>query len=227
MLKPSGPPNLQPRTHERLDYSQEYLWSEAFAHLGVAVAQLALGGKLLTVNDRLCELIGYQKRDLLGKDFREIFQPGESQSECETFFSRLAAGEICRYSTVSSARRSDGAIVWFNLVFSLVRGATTHTPRSLTLVAKDITSLKQTSQELRDAELARDNLSRRMMGAQDADRTRIARELHDDIGQSLAILKIQMLRAGQPVSGHPEMTHVPVAGPRFGRLPTSTQRYRD
>ena len=46
-----------------------------------------------------------------------------------------------------------------------------------------------------------------MMDAQEASRTSIARELHDDIGQSLAVLKIQMLRAGQPVSGSPEMMH--------------------
>jgi signal transduction histidine kinase len=45
------------------------------------------------------------------------------------------------------------------------------------------------------------------MNAQEASRTSIARELHDDIGQSLAVLKIQMLRAGQPVSGSPEMMH--------------------
>jgi signal transduction histidine kinase len=75
---------------------------------------------------------------------------------------------------------------------------------SLIVVAKDVTSFKHVSQELHDSELARDELSRRMLVAQEADRTRIARELHNDIGQSLAILKIQMLRGGQPVSGNPE-----------------------
>jgi len=191
--------------------------------VGVAVAQLALSGKLLTVNDRLCELTGYQKRDLLGKDFRHIFLPGESPSECETLFSRLTAGAMCRYSTVMSVRRADGAIVWFDLVFSLVRADITHKPRSLTLVAKDITSLRRASQELRDSELARDDLSRRMMGAQEADRAHIARELHDDIGQSLAILKIQMLRAGQPISGDPERTHADLKE-LTGKLDTIIQR---
>jgi signal transduction histidine kinase len=68
----------------------------------------------------------------------------------------------------------------------------------------EVTSLKQ---KLQDAVSARDELSQRMTNAQEADRTRIARELHDDIGQSLAILKIQMLRAGQPVSDYPDQTH--------------------
>ena len=83
----------------------------------------------------------------------------------------------------------------------------TNKPRSLTAVANDITSIKRAEQELRDAETARDDVSRRMINAQEANRTSIARELHDDIGQSLAVLKIQMLRAGQPVSGHPDMVH--------------------
>jgi PAS domain S-box-containing protein len=50
----------------------------------------------------------------------------------------------------------------------------------------------------KQAELARTDLSRRLMTAQEAERTRIARELHDGIGQSLALLGIQMQRAGQP-----------------------------
>ncbi len=52
----------------------------------------------------------------------------------------------------------------------------------------------------KQAELARTDLSRRLMTAQEAERTRIARELHDGIGQSLALLGIQMQRASQPIA---------------------------
>jgi PAS domain S-box-containing protein len=38
-------------------------------------------------------------------------------------------------------------------------------------------------------------LGRRLMGAQEAERSRIARELHDGIGQEIALLSIQMQRA--------------------------------
>jgi PAS domain S-box-containing protein len=191
---------------ERKVYVQEHAWGEAFESLAVGVAQLTLDCRLLSVNTQMSEIIGQPKRELLEKSLNEFFQAEESWPECKDGLGRLIAGEIQHYSTKMSVR-STGQPVWVNMVFSLVRDDVTNSPRSLTAVAKDLTFLRRAEQDLRDAEVARDELGRRMMNAQEADRTSIARELHDDIGQSLAVLKIQMLRAGQPVSGHPEMAH--------------------
>ena len=199
---------LKRSSHEQRDtYVQEHTWSEAFEHLAASVAQLTLDGRLLSANEQMCEVIGQQERDLLEKNLSEFFLAEESWPEYKRGLDRLIAGEVPRYSTNMSVVRSSGQPVWMDMVFSLVRDDVTKEPRSLTAVAKDISFLKRAEQDLRDAEVVRDELSRRMMNAQEADRTSIARELHDDIGQSLAVLKIQMLRAGQPVSGHPEMVH--------------------
>src|ERR1700723_1786733 len=199
---------LKRNSHEHRDvYVEELAWSTAFEHLAISVAQLTLDGRLLSANKQMCEAIGQAKRDLLGKSLNEFFLPEESWPECKHGLDRLVAGEISKYSTNMSAVGTAGQMVWVNMVFSLVRDEATNAPRSLTAVANDITFLKRAEQELREAEVVRDELSRRMMNAQEADRTSIARELHDDIGQSLAVLKIQMLRAGQPVSGRPEMLH--------------------
>jgi PAS domain S-box-containing protein len=199
---------LKRDSHEQPNaYIQEHTWSEVFEHLVVSVAQMTRDGRLLSANSRLCELIGRPKEDLLTKSFKEFFLPEGPWSECEAGLERLIAGEIGHYSTNMSVVRADEQPLWVDMVFSLVRDDRTNSPRSLTAVARDITFLKQTMQSLSESEVARDELSRKMMGAQDSDRTRIARELHDDIGQSLAVLKIQMLRAGKPVSGSPEMMH--------------------
>ncbi len=187
-----------------LDSGQERLWGDAFNHLGVAIAQLTPGGSLLTANDQLCEIIDRPRQDLLGKNFRELFESEDSWSECNGGLAELIAGKASRVSTDLTAKRRDGQIVWIRVFFSVVREDATEMPRSLTAVATDITHLKQ---ELLDAVEARSELSRRMTNAQEADRTRIARELHDDIGQSLAVMKMQMLRAGQPVSGQPDRVH--------------------
>jgi PAS domain S-box-containing protein len=199
---------LNRNSHEQRDvYVEERAWSNAFEHLPVSIAQLTLDGRLLSANKHLCEAIGQAERDLLGKSLSEFFMPEETWPEYRRGLDRLVGGEISNYSTNMSAAGTAGQIVWVNMVFSLVRDEATNAPRSLIAVAKDIAFLKRAEADLRDAEVARDELSRRMMTAQEADRTRIARELHDDIGQSLAVLKIQMLRAGQPVSGNPQMMH--------------------
>ena len=47
-------------------------------------------------------------------------------------------------------------------------------------------------------------LARRLMSAQEAERTRVARELHDGIGQEIALLGIQMQRAAASTALMPE-----------------------
>jgi len=61
--------------------------------------------------------------------------------------------------------------------------------------------------EIKSAAEALSTLNARLIEAQEQERTRIARELHDDIGTSLAILSVEMLRSGQPVSGAPGRVH--------------------
>ena len=53
------------------------------------------------------------------------------------------------------------------------------------MVAEDVTVRRQ-------AEQARVNLSRHLINAQEAERTRVARELHDSIGQSLAVFSVEL-----------------------------------
>jgi PAS domain S-box-containing protein len=53
-------------------------------------------------------------------------------------------------------------------------------------------------------EFARLDLARRLMSAQEAERTRVARELHDGIGQEIALLGIQMQRAAASIAPEPE-----------------------
>jgi PAS domain S-box-containing protein len=57
------------------------------------------------------------------------------------------------------------------------------------------------------AEFARLELARRFMGAQEAERTRVARELHDGIGQEIALLGIQMQRTAASIALEPGLTH--------------------
>jgi signal transduction histidine kinase len=72
--------------------------------------------------------------------------------------------------------------------------------------------------------LSRDNA--RLIEGLEQERTRIAREIHDDIGSSLAILGIELLRAGKPVSGTPGQRHpgIPEIYQKFQELSSRVSR---
>src|SRR5690348_6470251 len=79
--------------------------------------------------------------------------------------------------------------------------------RGQELVGAVVAFIDITERKLAEAALA--NVSRRLIDAQEQERTRIARELHDDIGQRLGLLAInlQQLHLNSPdlspeVRGH-------------------------
>jgi PAS domain S-box-containing protein len=148
-----------------------------------------------------------RRRQIRWRNLEEFFLPEESWDECKGGLNKLIAGEVPHYSINMSVIRAAGELVWVNMVFSLVRDDVTYKLRSLTAVATDIAFLKRVEQQLRDAEVLRDNLRRRMMDAQEASRTNIARELHDDIGQSLAVLSHPRQSRARP--GSLRVTHNP------------------
>jgi signal transduction histidine kinase len=65
-------------------------------------------------------------------------------------------------------------------------------PRSATIVAHNITDLKKAEEALRESETRLRSLSFQLMKAQEMERMRLSKELHDELGQALALLKHRM-----------------------------------
>jgi PAS domain S-box-containing protein len=186
--------------------SQEELYPAILEILGIGTAELTLDGNWHAVNQPLCHLLGFSAQELLGTRFGHIFRPVNRGSH-EQELHRLRAAEIPMYCSEMVAVRKDGQHLWTKAAFSLVRHMQSQNSGHYVVAVTDISALKRARKALHNSELAREEVARRLIIAQEAERTRIARELHDDIGQSLAVLKIQMLRAGQPVFGKPGQTH--------------------
>ena len=178
--------------------------------IGLGTAHVSLEGRLLSVDPSLCDLLQDTSRHLAESSFDAIFEILEPELERNNR-ERLLNVEIPYYSAKRTAIRKTGEALPVRIVFSLRGDAADATGRYILAVVEDQSSLITATNALTEAETARRELARRLTTAQEEERTSIARELHDDIGQSLAILRIQMLRAGQPISGMLGKRHPTIA----------------
>jgi len=122
-----------------------------FEQAAVGVAQIeTASGRLLRINRRYCEMLGYTVQEMLGRSFPDITH-AEDVAEGLNQMQRLLAGEIRAFSQEKRYYRKDGAVVWVALTISPM-WAPGETPHTHLAVAQDITERKQNEAALRNSE---------------------------------------------------------------------------
>lgn len=120
----------------------------------VGMAHAAPGGRWLRVNQKLCEMLGYSREELLQRSFHEITHPDDQAADLE-HVNRALAGELQTYTREKRYLHKDGHIVWVNLTVSLVRDRSGE-PQYFIAIIQDITARRQAQAEIqrRNRELA-------------------------------------------------------------------------
>jgi len=116
----------------------------------IGLAQFGLDGRFLHVNDRLCEILGFARCDLIARTFHEVTFP-DALPHCLELTGRLAANTIPHYCLEKRFVRPDGSVVWARITVSAVR----HDDDRVAFfigAAEDITVQVHASQELRTTE---------------------------------------------------------------------------
>ncbi|MFY0567365.1 PAS domain S-box protein [Archangium lansingense] len=111
------------RRHRRAE--EEVQRSEArfratFNQAAVGLAQVALDGRWLLLNQRFCDILGYSAKELLGQRFVDFTHP-EDRARDAANVRRLMAGELSSLSCEKRYLRKGGSVVWADLSASLVR----------------------------------------------------------------------------------------------------------
>jgi two-component system sensor histidine kinase UhpB len=174
-------------------------WYRAvFDQAAVGIARVAPDGSFLEVNDRFCEIVGYARERLMQGDFQQITHPDDLETDLASV-ARLVAGAATSYAMEKRYLRPDGTIVWAALHVALVRDAD-GLPSNFVSVVKDISETKQAEQMLKEYAVRLETVSRQLISVQEEERRALARELHDQIGQQLAGLKLNLeaLRVRHP-----------------------------
>ena len=141
---------IERREAEKTLRSSEERFRVTFEQAAVGVAHVATDGQWIRVNEKLCEILGYGRGELLGRTFGSLTHPEDLVQDLEQL-RRLLAGETETYSREKRYIRKDGSIAWVNLTVSLLRGPSGE-PEYFISVIEDITGRKLTEDALRRAE---------------------------------------------------------------------------
>jgi PAS domain S-box-containing protein len=142
------------------------------------------------------KLFGYSNEELLGQPV-EMLLPERLRKQHPAHRARFFASPQARpmgAGQVLYARRKDGNEFPVEIGLNPVR-----TDSGLLVVASiiDISKRREAEQSLRESQHELQLLTGRLLQAQETERRRIARELHDDLNQSLALLSVELDLLGQ------------------------------
>ena len=157
----------------------------------VFIAYLEQGISEAYVSPQIESALGYSQEEWLEDPTRwyERVHPDDKQRWSEDAAEMFLTGKSLKSAYRVIAR--DGRVVWFQCEVKMVRRPDGR-PWFLHGVGFDISELKQTEAALQERTLALQNLSSRLLRMQDDEHRRIARELHDSLGQYLAALKMNL-----------------------------------
>jgi PAS domain S-box-containing protein len=172
--------NTELRTQTALLQSREELLRTFVKNAPVGVAMFDRDMRYLQVSDRWCENHGLDISQVLGRTHYEL-NP-DLPDRWKEFHRRGIEGETLRADEDRWDR--EGGAKWFRWEIRPWWNLEAK-PGGILLLAEDITHRKQIEEALFD-------LTRKLIDAQELERTRIGRELHDDVGQRLAMLAIDL-----------------------------------
>lgn len=178
-------------------------------------------GNITTWNTGAERIKGYKSSEIIGKHF-SVFYPEEDLKTRKPWRELEVAAEEGRFEDEGWRLRKDGTKFWANVVITALkdpdgrlygfgkvtrdlterRRAHQRLEKAYDRLQAEVVERRKAEKRLYESEQSLRKLSLHLLRTQDEERRRIGRELHDSVGQSLAMLKINLvsLRLALPTS---------------------------
>ncbi len=156
----------------------------------VGIAHADLDGTYQQVNQKLCEILGYSPTELIRLNVQEVTFPDDLDKD-SVLMQQILTGEIPTFAVEKRYVRKNQTLVWVNLTISLLH-KTDGSPKYFIFVVEDITERKATEHELGESRQLLRDMVVQGEALREEERKHIAREIHDELGQVLTSLRIDV-----------------------------------
>jgi PAS domain S-box-containing protein len=170
----------------------EERYRELFENAHDAIYVHDLKGNYISVNRAAEKLSGFTRAEIVGKNFSEFVSPKHLKEIRARLREKLIGEDHTAFELEIIAKDGHRVDVEVNARLIFENGIAI----AVQGMARDISDRKRAEEALR-------GLPRRLIDAQEAERRRVARELHDEIGQALTAIKINLHGIQQSTENEP------------------------
>jgi PAS domain S-box-containing protein len=199
--------------HQRADEAVRESEARMRAIIEQATAGMArcdTAGRILFVNKRFCQMVGYEPPDLIGKTIEEITHPDDVGQTDDLFERMIREGKP--YEVEKRYLRKDGSVLWVDVSASAVRDEKGRTQSAVAVVV-DVSARKKAEAELKKSKAMleklvqqrtkalrvanteleneitrRKGLEGQILEISDREQERLGQELHDGLCQQLTAI---------------------------------------
>ncbi len=173
--------------------------------------------RIIFANNAVKETFGWDREELIGKSVTIFYRSKKESDEIARYF----------YSTLKrqrtfvnefNCRRKDGKDILCRMRAARIGDYLEE--RRIVITYEDITEKRRSEQELERSRQQLRNLSVHLQSVREQESTRIAREIHDELGQSLTALQMDVKWLGSQLP--PECSHLKEKTQRMSHLADAT-----
>jgi PAS domain S-box-containing protein len=168
----------------------EKRFRKIFEEAAHGMSLVDMEGNILDVNPAFLKMLGFYKTEVIGKSFQALLL-AEDAGKNTRLFKELCEGNRDSFSRESRFRHKDNRVVWGQVTVSLLRAAG-GAPQYATAMIADITHRKKAEEDIRTYQEQLQSLASELSLTEERERHRLATDLHDHIGQALAVSKIKL-----------------------------------
>src|SRR3984893_4524878 len=180
---------------------EKVLLNELFEQAPQAVALTDVHDRVVRVNKDFTRIFGYSPDEAFGQRLSHLIAREESQEEVGEFGNLVRRGQ--RVDAEAIRQRKDGSSVHV----SVVRVPVTVPGEKIAgyAIYRDITAAKRAEGDLQHSLEQLRALAARLHSAREEERTRVAREIHDELGQALTAIKLEFTSLLHELPEQPEL----------------------